>query len=155
MEKNRLCWWAWCLWLVVLFFILGLHFDGVSVLGGVLAELKRAANYELWAIVMVVSRAPKDLLTSSWSHSYSGSTLDSWFTFKKKWIYIRCLVFCVHGIHLSVNKWVASWVKSVPFRWRKGGFSPAGRVILRDSRCAKKPSFLQGGYLPNEKNRVF
>jgi hypothetical protein len=27
--------------------ILGLFFDGVSVLGGVLAELKRAANYEL------------------------------------------------------------------------------------------------------------
>ena len=125
------------------------------LLGGVLAELKRAANYELWAIVMVVSRAPKDLLTSSWSHSYSGSTLDSWFTFKKKWIYIQGFSVLCSWIHLSVNKWVASWVNSVPFRWRKGGFPPSGRVNLRGSRCAKKPSFLQEGGVSKGKKTVF
>ena len=125
------------------------------MLGGVLAELERAANYELWAIVMVVSRAPKDLLTSSWSHSYSGSTLDSWFTFKKKWIYIQGFSVLCSWIHLSVNKWVASWVNSVPFRWRKGGFPPSGRVNLRGSRCAKKLSFLQEGGVSKGKKQGF
>ena len=104
---------SWSFWAI---------FDGVSVLGGVLAELERAANYELWAIVMVVSRAPKDLLTSSWSHSYSGSTLDSWFTFKKKWIYILCKCFVFNG-----SIWSSTWGVwkgwNLPFGWWKGGFS--------------------------------